>query len=160
MGLTPLQGLMMATRSGDIDPGLILFLESKGYDLNKILNFESGFKAFSDYTDIRDIIKRLDNKNIKLAFDIFIYRIIKYIGAYTSVLGGIDNLVFTAGIGENVPIIRKEICSKLSYLGIKIDQKANKINRELISSLSSKINVYVKRTNEEFLIAKEVLSRR
>jgi len=156
LGLTPLEGLMMATRSGDLDPGLVLFLESKGYDMNKILNFESGFKAFSKYTDLRDILKRLDNKKIKLAFEIFIYRIIKYIGAYSATLNGLDNLVFTAGIGENIPIIREKICENLYYLGVKIDKKANQMNKEIISLPSSKIKIYVKKTNEEFIIAKEV----
>lgn len=159
MGLTPLEGLMMATRSGDIDPGLVLFLESKGYDLDKMLNSESGFKAFSDYTDLRDILKRLDNKNISLAFDIFIYKIIKYIGAYVAVLDGLDNLIFTAGIGENMPLVRKKICDNLSYLGLRIDQESNRKNLAVISSSESNIKVYVRKTNEEYLIANEVISK-
>ena len=156
MGLTPLEGIMMATRAGDLDPGLIIFLEKKGYDVNKILNHKSGFKAFSNITDIREIIAHQKNPKIKLGLDIFIYKIIKYIGAYTAALNGLDNLVFTGGIGENIPQIRKRICDNLSFLGIKIDKTKNNKNSEIISLKNSKIKVFIKKTNEEELIAKEV----
>ena len=104
-----------------------------------------------------DVIQKSNNKNIHLALDIFIYRIIKYIGAYIVVLGGLDNLVFTAGIGENIPIIRKKVCDSLSFIGVKVDKKLNIQNKEIISSKSSKVKVYVKKTNEEYVIAKKVL---
>jgi acetate kinase len=156
MGLTPLEGLMMQTRAGDVDPGLIIFLDSKGYDTNKILNHESGFKAFSEFVDIRDILVNLNDRNVRLALDIFVYRIVKYIGAYTAALTGLDNLVFTAGIGENVPFIRELICNHLSYLGVKFDDDKNRKNERLISAKNSKVKVYVIKTNEEESIAEEV----
>lgn len=156
MGLTPLEGLMMGTRAGDIDPGIIIFLEKKGYDMNEILNFKSGLKAFSKDNDFRYFLKNLDKKEIKLGFDIFIYRILKYIGAYSAALNGLDNLIFTGAIGENSETARREICKNLTYLGLEIDNNKNKKNQEIISTLSSKVKVYIKKTDEEREIAKEV----
>ena len=157
MGLTPLEGLMMGTRSGDIDPGLSFFLESRGYNTEKILNKKSGFLAFSKYTDMRDIKSRFNNKNIKLGFDIFVYRIVKYIGAYAAALNGLDNIIFTAGIGENVWILRKEVCKNLSHLKVIIDDKKNKNNELIISSFKSKVKVFVIKTNEAKYMVEEVL---
>jgi len=158
MGFTPMEGLMMGTRAGDIDSGLVLFLEKKGYDANKLLNFESGFKAFlkeNDFTFVRD---NLNKPEVKLVFDMFVYRIVKYIGAYSAAMNGLDNLVFTAGIGENSDLLRKEIAKNLGFLGLELDEGKNKSNAEIISSANSKIKVYVRKTNEEFLIAKEVMN--
>ena len=157
MGLTPLAGVMMATRPGDLDPGLVLFLKEKGYDMEKLLNFQSGFKSFSPYTDLRDIFERLSNPKIKLAFDIFINRIVKYIGAYSALLNGLDNLVFTAGIGENSFLVREKICQNLSYLGVRLDNNKNKKNDFIISSSNSKVKVYVKKTDEETIIANQIV---
>ncbi|MEK6935733.1 MAG: acetate kinase [Nanoarchaeota archaeon] len=137
MGLTPLEGLMMGTRAGDIDAGLILFLEKKDYNMNEILNFKSGFKGLTGYTDFRDILKNIKNPKIKLAYDIFVYRIVKYVGAYIAVLNGLDNLVFTGAIGYNVPMLRKNVLKNLSYL-------------------KNKFKVHVIKTDEEMQIAKEV----
>ncbi len=155
MGLTPLEGLMMGTRAGNLDPGLLLFLEKKSYNLDKILNNESGFKALTNKTDIRDIISSKD-KHSKLAIEIFIYKVIEYIGAYIAALEGLDNLVFTGGIGENIPEIRKKICNNFSFMGLKIDNNKNSRNSYLISEKSSKIKVYVIKTDEEMMIMREV----
>jgi len=158
MGLTPLEGIMMCTRSGDIDPGIILFLQEKGYNVKDILMNKSGLKGITGYSDFRNIRQKMNkNKDCKLAYDLFIYSIIKKIGSYIAVLNGLDNLVFTAKIGENVPKLREEICEALKFLNIDIDKKKNKLNSEIISSTRSKVKVYVKKTNEENMIAKEVL---
>ena len=155
MGLTPLEGLMMCTRSGDIDPGLIIFLEKKGYNTKKILNLFSGIKGISKYSDFRDILKTMNkNKDSKLAYEMFAYHIIKYIGAYSAVLDGIDNLIFTGAIGENVPKLRKYICDRIDYLGVKLDKNKNKL---LISSKKSKVKIYVKHTEEDQIMIKEVM---
>lgn len=158
MGLTPLEGIMMGTRSGSIDPGIIFFLLKKKYDVKNILTNESGLKGISGYNDFRDVLKNMDSdKNSKLAYDLFIYRIIKTIGAYTSVLNGLDNLVFTATIGENVPKLREDICNNLKFIGIKLNKKKNNQNKKIISSLFSKVNVYVVKANEEKIAVEEVL---
>jgi len=158
MGITPLEGIMMGTRPGSIDPGIILFLQKKGYNAEDILTNKSGLKGISGYSDFRDILKnKKKNKNCKLAYDLFIYRIIKVIGSYIPALGGIDNLVFTAAIGENVPELRRDICNSLKYLGLRLDNKQNKKNSEIISLKNSKIKVYVRKTNEEQMAVEEVL---
>ncbi len=158
MGLTPLEGVMMGTRSGSIDPGIILFLQQKGYNAEKILTEKSGLKGICGYNDFRDILKKMGkDKNCKLAYNLYQYRIIKVVGSYIPVLEGIDNLVFTAAIGQNVPKLRESICKHFEYLGMKIDKKRNNKNEELISSKNSKIKVYVKKTNEEKQIVEEVL---
>jgi acetate kinase len=158
MGLTPLEGIMMGTRPGSIDPGIIIFLEKKGYNVNKMLTEESGLKGLCGFNDFRDILSNMKkNKDCKLAYDLFIYRIIKVIGSYIAALNGLDNLVFTAAIGENVPKLREDICSHLSFLNIIIDNKKNKSNSEIISTKNSKVKVYVKKTNEEKMAVEEVL---
>lgn len=156
MGFTPMEGVIMGTRAGDIDAGLVLFLKKQGYDMERILNFESGLKAFSRDPDMRFITENLDKKEINLCFTMFIYKIQKYIGAYAAALNGLDNLVFTGAIGENSIISRKEICKNLSYLGLQIDEQRNKNAKEIISLDKSKIKVYVKKTDEEKEIADEV----
>jgi acetate kinase len=158
MGLTPSEGVMMGTRSGTIDPGIIFFLEKRGYDVKELLAKKSGLMGICGYDDFRDILSNMKkNKRCKLAYDMFIYQITKTIGSYIAVLNGLDNLVFTAKIGENVAKLRKDICNNFSFLGIKIDEKKNKKNSELISSRESKIKVWVKRTNEEKIAVEEVL---
>jgi acetate kinase len=158
MGFTPLEGLMMGTRSGTIDPGIILFLQKKGYDVENLLTEKSGLIGISGYSDFRDIRSRISkNKNCKLAYEMFAYQIVKTIGSYVSAMNGLNNLIFTGAIGENVPSLRKDVCKNFEYLGIKLDDEKNKNNSELISSGNSKIKVFVKKTNEEKMALEKVL---
>jgi acetate kinase len=150
MGLTPLEGVVMGTRSGSIDPGIIFFLEKKGYDSEKILNKESGLFGISGYKDFRDILKSMNkDKNSKIAYDLFLYSIIKYIGSYITIMKGLDNLIFTGAIGENVPILRKDICDYLNYLNLKLDNNKNLKNENEISDNDSKIKVFIRKSNEQ-----------
>lgn len=162
MGFTPLEGLVMGTRSGDLDPALPFFLVEKGIsmsDLYKILNEKSGLLGLSGVSkDMREILKNLSkNKRCVLALDVFCYRIKKYIGAYAAALGGLDVLVFTAGIGENEPLPRAKICQGLEFLGIKLDNNKNKKNAINISAKNSKVKVLVIPTDEAKMIALETL---
>ncbi|MCX7797427.1 MAG: acetate kinase [Melioribacter sp.] len=162
MGFTPLEGLIMGTRSGDIDPSVILYIMAKeGLSLseaNTLLNKHSGLIGISgESSDMREIENAINegNKKAKNAFDVFTYRIKKYIGAYIAAMGGLDALVFTGGIGENSVMVRKEVCSNMEYLGIKLDEYKNEnVNGEcLISSDDSKVKVFRIPTNEELVIA-------
>ncbi|MCK9595706.1 acetate/propionate family kinase [Candidatus Pacearchaeota archaeon] len=158
MGFTPLEGLVMGTRSGTIDPGLILFLEKEGYNIKELLTEKSGLIGICNNENFKEIRSKMkENKKYKFAYDILLYSIVKMIGAYVAVLNGLDNLVFTAQIGEHAQILREDICKQLSYLGIKIDKKKNDNNSEIISLKDSKVKVYVKRTNEEKIAVEEVL---
>jgi acetate kinase len=158
MGLTPLEGIMMCTRSGSIDPGIILLLQKDGYNAQDILTNKSGFKGISGYNDFRDILENMNkDKDCKLAYDLFVYSIVKTIGSYIAVLNGLNNLVFTAAIGENVPKLREDICKHFEFMGIHIDKNKNKLNSSQISSKNSKVAIYVKESNEERIIIKEVL---
>lgn len=163
MGFTPLEGLMMGTRSGDIDPGAIFYL-MKTYDLSlhevdSLLNKHSGLYGIAGASDMRDIEKGIseDDRLSKLAFDMYEYRIRKYIGAYIAAMGGIDAIVFTAGIGENTPALRSKICQNLSYLGIKIDDELNQQRGQdlEISTSDSAVKVFVIPTDEEVMIARD-----
>ncbi len=163
MGFTPLEGLVMGTRCGDIDPYIPIFLQEKESKTSKeiydLLNKESGLKGLSELSsDMRILLSNMDKEKVKLAIDVFIHRIVKYIGAYISFLNGLDALVFTAGIGENNPYIRKKIIEHFSFLNIKIDEEKNKNNEVIISSQDSKVKVLVIKTNEELQIAREVMS--
>lgn len=159
MGMTPLEGLIMRTRSGSIDPGLILFLRKKGHDIDKILRKDSGLKGISGKDDFRDILETMNkNKKSKLAYDMFIYNLSKIIGSYLTVLNGLDNIVFTAAIGENVPKLRREVCNTLNFMDVKLDDKKNKINSEKISQEKSSVNVYVRKTDEETQIVEEIFN--
>lgn len=165
MGFTPLEGLVMGTRSGDIDPGIILyFVENLGIkpsEVNKILNKESGLAGISGVSnDFRSIIESASkgNKMAELAIEIFCYRVKKYIGAYLAVLSRTDGIVFTAGIGENQPVVREKSLQGLEELGIIIDREKNKnctATEQEISSPESKIKVFVIPTNEELAIASD-----
>jgi acetate kinase len=164
MGLTPLEGVVMGTRSGDFDPAILFYLSEKGYsidELNNMCNKKSGLLGISGVSnDMRNLREQVQagNERAKLAFDIFCYRIKKYIGAYTAVLGRLDALVFTGGIGENGADVRAQVCENLEQIGIKIDSAANEktIRKEgLISSPSSRVNVFVIPTNEELAIAQD-----
>ena len=160
MGLTPLAGVIMATRSGDVDPSVVTFLQSKGINVDFFLNNECGFKGICGITDIREIVSSLDDSNVKLAYDMFINSVVKYIGSFVAVLGGVDNLIFTGGIGEHIGRVRCDICDKLKYLGVEIEDDKNFIgilNRTIISTRNSNINIFVKSPCEEEQIADEVL---
>jgi len=165
MGLTPLEGLVMGTRCGDIDPAIVMFimeLESKSAkDLDNLMNKKSGLLGISGTTnDLRDVIKASEtgNKRAKLALDVYTYRIRKYVGAYAAAMGGLDAVVFTAGVGENSSIIRKMILDKLEFMGIKIDDSKNKraVGKEMdISTSDASVRTLVIPTNEELVIAME-----
>lgn len=159
MGFTPMEGLVMGTRSGDLDPAIILYLMEKERikpaDMKELLNQRSGLKGISGTSnDLRDLVNKKDAR-AKLAVDIFCYRAAKYIGAYCAVLNGADALVFTAGIGENRPSIRKQILDYFQYLGITVDEQANKKNEQCISTVDSRIAVFVIPTNEALEMARE-----
>lgn len=167
MGLTPLEGLIMGTRSGDIDPAIMEFLASKENmsveEVMDVLNKKSGVFGItgttSDFRDIMDAKEKGDKRAI-LALDVFSYRVIKYIGAYTAAMNGVDAIAFTAGLGENNSYIREKICESLEYLGVKIDREANEKRKEeiIISAPDSKVKVLVVATNEELKIARETLA--
>ena len=163
MGFTPLEGLVMGTRCGDLDPALVLWLiEHIGLnpaELQNILNTKSGLLGISGVSnDVRDLQKAegAGNYLAKLALDIFVYRIKKYIGAYSAILSGSDGLVFTGGIGENGAEIRRRICDGLEFLGIDLDEKKNdKPDTEAISKDNSSVKILVIPTDEEIMIARE-----
>ena len=166
MGMTPLEGLIMGTRSGDIDPAIIFYLGRQtglGRDaVESILNKDSGLKGICGVNDMREIEKLAlaHNSRAELALEMFCYRINKYIGAYTAVLGRLDALVFTAGIGEKSPLVRAGACQSLSHLGIEIDpvknnQKSNKAFE--IQKRGSSVKVIVVPTNEELEIAEQTV---
>ncbi len=164
MGLTPTEGLMMGTRVGDVDPGALVYLmEQEGLDakgLSNLINKRSGVAGItegsSDMRDVEDAIARGDER-AKLAMDMYEYRILKYIGAYAAVLGGVDVIVFTAGVGENQISTREAICKKLAFMGVTFNAEANrKRGQEVeISGPDSKIHVVVIPTDEELMIAKD-----
>lgn len=159
MGFTPLEGLLMGTRSGDLDPSLILYIMGKeGLSLNEagtLLNKHSGLIGISgEGSDMREILSaKSEQKRAQYAFDLFCYRIKKYLGAYAAAMGGLDAFVFTGGIGENSYEIREEVCKDLQFLGIDIDTDRNMKNENLISSDSSKVKVFRIPTDEELVIA-------
>jgi acetate kinase len=167
MGFTPLEGLLMGTRSGDLDPAVILHIMGREeltlHEANTLLNKHSGLSGISGVSsDMREIIDTADSNhyNAKLALDVYCYRVKKYIGAYTAAMGGLDVLVFTGGIGENASRVRELTCRGLEYLGLKIDK--NKNNDALgkvaeISSNDSLQKVFVIPTNEELVIARDTL---
>ena len=168
MGLTPLEGLIMGTRSGDVDGGALTFIEKKlGLDadgLSDLLNKKSGMLGITGISsDMREIEEAYENGNerAKLAFDMYFYRIRKYIGAYAAAMDGCDIIVFTAGVGENQPSLREEVCKKLTYLGVEIDVEKNKNLRgkeALISTPESKVAVCVIPTDEELMIASDTMA--
>jgi len=159
MGFTPLEGLVMGTRCGDLDPAIVIFLmEHEKLSYNQIydlLNNKSGLLGISNFS--RNVPDLLKNKKGKLALDIFIYRAIKYIGAYYAVLKGVDAIVFSGGIGESEYKIRKKILEGIKFLGIKINNRLNKKNNIIISDKKSKIKVFVIKTNEEEIILRNIL---
>ena len=167
MGFTPLAGIMMGTRSGDVDPSVIPYvMEKEGKNASEIiddLNKKSGLIGLSEFSsDMRDIVSKCEEGDTKaiLAKDKYVRRVVDYISQYYVLLGGADIIVFTAGVGENNIPIRSEICEKLSCLGIKIDPQKNDVRGETvkISSEDSSVLVYVIPTDEELMIARETLN--
>ena len=167
MGLTPLEGITMGTRSGNIDPAIIEFIAGKeGKSIPEIMNMlnkESGVLGISGVSsDFRDINKGMaeNNKRCDIAMNVFCYQAAKFIGGYVAAMNGVDAVVFTAGVGENDPLVRKLTCDRLKYLGIEIDDEANKLRGEevRISSDNSRVPVYVVPTNEELAIARETVA--
>ncbi len=165
MGLTPLEGLIMGTRSGDVDPAVVQYICNKeGKDVNEVLNIlnkKSGVLGMSGgvSSDFRDIeaAKSQGNHLAEVALEAFIYRVAKYIGAYTAAMNGVDAIAFTAGVGENDKASRKAICEYLGYLGVKIDDAANDVRGKMtvISAPDSRVKVMLIPTNEELAIARE-----
>lgn len=165
MGLTPVGGLMMGTRSGDIDPGLLLFLvehlNMTGQEIDQLLNKESGLKGLAGDNDLRNVMQQYDSGDPEavLAVTMYVYRIKKFIGAYTAALGRVDAVVFTAGVGENSAAIRSLVCENLEVLGITLDEVRNKektSGAHAISASGSNVNVLVVPTDEELEIAMQV----
>lgn len=168
MGFTPLEGLIMGTRCGDIDPAVVGYICSKrGWDVHRAINYlnqECGVRGISGVSsDFRDLTKANDegNRRAKLAIEMFCYRVLKYIGSYAAAMDGLDMIAFTAGIGENTPIVREMILSGLSYFGVRFDQELNKNGPRgetlKLSTPDSKVDVYIIPTNEELVIARETL---
>ena len=166
MGFTPLAGIIMGTRSGDIDPYIPLHIMKEqnlnADEVNILLNKKSGMLGLTGFSDMRDVeaayLKK--EKNAVVGMQTYVYSIVKFIGSYIAAMGGVDAIVFTAGIGENSPIIRKLVLERLSYLGIEIDEDAN--NRrggiEEISTKNSKVRAFVIPTDEEMMIAKDTVA--
>jgi acetate kinase len=164
MGLTPVEGLVMGTRAGDLDLGAATFIMDKEHlntaQFNELVNKKSGLLGVSGVSsDCRDIEAAIKagNKRADLARKMFIYRTVKYIGAYAAAMNGLDILVFTAGIGENDPYIRAQIMKGLSFLGIEVDEEANNVRGEerIISTPNSKVKVCLIPTDEELMIASD-----
>lgn len=167
MGLTPTEGLMMGTRVGDVDPGVLTFLMLKhGYtaeQLQKIINKESGMAGVTEISsDMREIEAAVNagNERARLGLDMYEQRIIKYIGAYAAEMGGVDIIVFTGGVGENQTGLRADVCKPLGFIGVEIDPEANKVRGEeaVISAAASKVKVCVIPTDEELMIALDTKS--
>jgi len=161
MGFTPLEGLIMATRSGNIDPSILLYLmkheKLSAKEMGKILNHESGLLALSERTSKMEKLRKGRNKKSKLAVNSFCYQVAKYIGAYITALNGADAIIFTARLATNSPDIREKILSNFDYLGIKLDKSKNNKNSTIITKPTSKIPVLIIETDEESIIAKETL---
>jgi acetate kinase len=159
MGFTPVDGLIMGTRCGHLDPAISFRIGAAmnlSYEqLGKILNKESGLLGISGYSDMRDLRKNQKNPRCRLAMDMFADRVTHYIGAYIAELNGVDGIIFTAGIGENAFYIRKKVLDNFKYLGLKLDDRKNEKNEFIITRKDSKIEVFVLKTNEELQIAEE-----
>ncbi len=167
MGLTPLEGLVMGTRAGDIDGGAVLYIEKKlGLDadgMSDLLNKKSGVAGLTGgSSDMRDVeaAAREGNDRARLAQDMYFYRIKKYIGSYAAAMGGVDVIVFTAGVGENQTSMRSEVCKDMEFLGVKFDEVRNMVRGEeaIISADDSKVKVVVIPTDEELMIATDTMN--
>ncbi len=164
MGFGPLGGLIMGTRSGDIDPAIIFHLHTeKGYSANQIsqlLNKDSGMLGLTGHSDMRDITKMMHegNESAKLAYEMYAYRIKKYIGSYAAVLNGLDAIVFTAGVGENDARVRELVCEEMEFLGIHLDKEKNALRSSEardVSQEGAKVRIFIIPTNEELEIAEQ-----
>ena len=164
MGLTPAEGLIMGTRSGDLDPAILLYLmRQQGWspeEVDQLINKKSGLLGVSGVSnDMRDVISAMEKGNPRaaLALEIFCYRVKKYIGAYAAAMGGLDAIVFTGGIGENNPNVRERMCEGLEFLGVKLNKTANEAAKgeRDISCEDAAARVLVIPTNEELMIARE-----
>lgn len=167
MGLTPLEGLPMGTRSGNLDPAILQFIMNKyGYTADEVLNIlnkKSGVLGISGVgSDFRDLEKaaKEGNERAQLALDKFAYEVRKYIGSYAAAMGGVDIITFTAGVGENGPDMRESICEGLGFLGVHVDHEKNQVRGKEtdISAADSTVKVYVIPTNEELMIARDTLA--
>jgi acetate kinase len=159
MGYSPLEGLVMGTRAGDLDPAILTHILHEGMSLSQLermLNEEAGLKALTGTADVRELLQR-DDPPAKLALEIFCYRIRKYVGAYLAVLEGAEAVVLTGGIGENAPEIRRRVCEGFGWAGLTLDHERNRQNGPLISTDGSRVAAYVIPTDEERLIARETL---
>jgi len=167
MGLTPLEGLVMGTRSGDLDPAIVEFISAKEgltvQEVETLLNTQSGLLGISGLTnDMRELLAEANENNdrrARLAIEIFCYRASKYIGSYLAAINGADAIIFTGGIGENSAEIRRLICENLSWLGVELDAQLNKSfadgHEGVISTDAARLKVFVIPTNEELLIARD-----
>ncbi|SDD21017.1 acetate/propionate family kinase [Auraticoccus monumenti] len=165
MGLTPLEGLVMGTRSGDLDPAVVLTLARAGWsteDLDALLNKRSGLLGLSGVNDFRALMERVDagDEAARLALDVYVHRLVRYVGGYHALLGGAELLTFTAGVGENAPRLRAAVVQRLRPLGFVLDEEANGADRRdarTISTPDSPVTVAVVPTNEELAIARQAL---
>jgi acetate kinase len=166
MGFTPLEGLLMGTRSGDLDPAIVLHIMNKEelsmHEANTMLNKHSGIQGLSGLSsDMREIEEEYeDNARARLAFDVFCYRLKKYLGAYAAAMGGLDVVVFTGGIGENSAMVRGQVLNKMNFLGIQVDTAKNKNTSKTVRDISTKkssVRVLVVPTNEELVIAMDTM---
>jgi acetate kinase len=168
MGMTPLEGLVMGTRSGDVDPAIVNLIATKEglstHEVDALLNTQSGLLGISGLTsDMRVLLQELrnqDDRRVRLAIEVFCYRARKYIGAFLAGMGGADGIVFTGGIGENSPDIRARICEGLDWAGLKLDDNRNRQMVGLegqISRSDSSLNAFVIPTDEELLIARDTV---
>ena len=165
MGLTPVEGIMMGTRCGDVDPGALTFLMEKHHlsaaDMQNIINKKSGVAGFSEISsDMREIDEAIaqGNERAKLALKMYEHRITKYIGAYAAEMGGVDIIVFTGGVGENQKATRYNVCATLGFMGVEIEAAVNAEVRgreAVISTPESKVKVVVIPTDEEYMIARD-----
>ncbi|MDO5060269.1 MAG: acetate kinase [Actinomycetaceae bacterium] len=167
MGLTPLEGLVMGTRTGDIDPAAVFHLSRVGGmstdEIDTLFNKQSGLKGLTGDNDMRHVRERATNgdADARLALDVVVHRLVKYVGSYTAVMGGLDALTFTAGIGENDAALRAEVCERLAFMGVKLDEAANAVRSKeprVISAEDSAVKVLVVPTNEELAIARQAMS--
>ena len=157
MGYTPLEGLVMGTRPGDLDPGILIHLMQQGMTLERLrqlLNHESGLQGLAGSHDMRALLRREDPAAV-MAVSVFCYRVSKYVGAYLAALGGAEAIVFTGGIGENSAEIRRRVCGGLTWAGVDVDDSRNNGGEERISTSAARIAVYAIRTDEERVIARE-----
>jgi len=157
MGFTPLEGLVMGTRCGDLDPEIPTFLQEMGIDVRSLLNKDSGLKGLCGRSDMRDVERMAadGDEDARTALKLYARRVCKYIGAYSILLGRIDALVFTAGVGENSPVVRDMICQGLRGMGIVLDRNRNGSGERIVSADDSEVEVLVVQTNEELEIARQ-----